>query len=43
MLEMNRNVSYQRARDVLGWEPKYSKEEALLASIDSMTKYGILK
>ncbi|BGE81202.1 SDR family NAD(P)-dependent oxidoreductase [Staphylococcus petrasii] len=43
MLEMNRNVSYQRARDILGWEPKYSKEEALLASIDSMTKYGILK
>ncbi|GGG94114.1 MULTISPECIES: hypothetical protein [Staphylococcus] len=43
LLEMNRNVSNQQVREVLGLNPMYTKEEAILASIDSMKKYGILK
>lgn len=43
LLEMNRNVSNQQARNILGWTPMYTQEEAILASIDSMTKYGVIK
>ncbi|MCI2947112.1 SDR family NAD(P)-dependent oxidoreductase [Staphylococcus caledonicus] len=43
LLEMNRNVSNQQARNVLGWKPMFTQEEAILASVDSMKAYDILK
>ncbi|MCE4953692.1 aldehyde reductase [Staphylococcus haemolyticus] len=43
LLEMNRNVSNQQARNVLGWTPSYTQEEAILASVDCMRDYHILK
>lgn len=43
LLEMNRNVSNQQARDILGWTPMFTQEEAILASVDSMKKYSRLK
>ena len=33
---MNRNVSNQQARNVLGWTPSYTQEEVILASVDCM-------
>ena len=40
LLKINRNVSNARARRVLGWSPIATKEEAILASMESMIKYG---
>ena len=42
MLAMNRNISNQKAKDLLHWQPLSTKEQAVLASIDSMTKNGEL-
>lgn len=39
---MNRNVSNQKAKQVLGWQPIATKEETLLASVDSMVKYQLI-
>lgn len=41
LLKINRNVSNAKARTVLGWSPIATQEEALLASMDSMTRQGI--
>lgn len=43
LLDMNRNVSNQQARDVLGWTPIATQEEAILAALDSMNQYNLLK
>lgn len=43
LLTINRNVSNAKARSLLGWSPIATKEEAILASMDSMIQHGILK
>lgn len=42
MAEMNRNVSNAKAREVLGWTPIGTKEEAVLAAVDSLIKYNLI-
>ena len=41
LLEMNRRVSNQKAKEVLGWKPLSTKEQVVLESVDSMVKYGL--
>ena len=43
LIRMNRNVSNQKAKTVLGWRPIASQEETLLASADSLVKYNLIK
>lgn len=43
LLTINRNVSNAKARKVLGWLPVATKEEAILASMESMIHYGMIK
>lgn len=43
LIRMNRNVSNQKAKAVLGWRPMASQEETLLAAVDSMIQYNLLK
>ncbi len=33
LLDMNRNVSNERAKTLLGWEPIATQEEAILAAV----------
>lgn len=42
MAEMNRNVSNAKAREVLGWTPIGTKEDAVLAAVDSLIKYKLI-
>lgn len=42
MLGINRNASNEKARTVLGWQPR-TNEEAVLASVKSMLDFGALK
>ncbi|HCZ7103062.1 TPA: aldehyde reductase, partial [Staphylococcus aureus] len=42
LLDMNRNVSNERAKTLLGWEPIATQEEAILAAIDSMAKFHLI-
>lgn len=42
LLDMNRNVSNERAKTLLGWEPIATQEEAILAAIDSMDKFHLI-
>jgi nucleoside-diphosphate-sugar epimerase len=42
-LRMNRNVSNKKAKRILGWKPVANNEEIILASINSMIKFGIIK
>ncbi len=41
MLGVNRNASNEKAKRVLGWQPR-SNEEALLATVESLVKFGNL-
>lgn len=43
LLRMNRNVSNTKAKKVLGGEPIANNEEAILDSLNSMIKFGIIK
>ncbi|QMW04688.1 SDR family oxidoreductase [Spirosoma foliorum] len=43
LLAINRNVSNEKVKNVLGWTPIATNEEAILASVDSLIKYGIVK
>jgi nucleoside-diphosphate-sugar epimerase len=43
MIKMNRNVSNAKAKNVLGWSPIASQEETILASVDSMIKFNLIK
>lgn len=43
MLKASRNVSNEKARKVLGWEPVATNEEAILLSVESMLKFGNIK
>ena len=42
MAKMNRNVSNNKAKNVLGWNPIASQEETILASVDSMIKFNLI-
>lgn len=42
-LRMNRNVSNAKAKRVFGWKPIATQEQAILASVDSLIKYGLIK
>lgn len=42
LLKISRNVSNNKAKKILGWKPIANNEEIILASINSMVKYGIL-
>ena len=42
-LKVNRNVSNAKAKKVLGWTPIANNEQAILAALESMVKYGIAK
>ncbi|GAB3277498.1 aldehyde reductase [Larkinella harenae] len=43
LLTINRNVSNAKAKHVLGWSPIATKEEAILASVNSMLQQGVLQ
>ncbi|MBO0431125.1 aldehyde reductase [Enterococcus sp. DIV0660C] len=42
MLEINRNVSNQKAKDLLGWQPLSNNEETILESLDTLEKYHLI-
>ncbi|WFR56581.1 aldehyde reductase [Anaerocolumna sp. AGMB13025] len=42
LLKISRNVSNNKAKEMFGWKPIANNEEIILASINSMVKYGIL-
>ena len=42
LLNVNRNVSNAKAKDILGWKPVATKEQAILAAMESMIKYKII-
>ncbi|AUD06077.1 SDR family oxidoreductase [Spirosoma pollinicola] len=41
LLAINRNVSNAKARNVLGWTPRATQEDAILASMDSIIQQGV--
>lgn len=43
MSKMNRNVSNDKAKNILDWKPIAPQEETILASVDSMIKYNLIK
>lgn len=43
LLSVNRNVSNEKAKKVLGWKPIANNEETILASMESIIKFGIIK
>lgn len=43
LLRMSRNVSNTKAKKTLGWKPISTNEEIILASLDSMVKYKVIK
>jgi len=42
-LRMNRNISNAKAKNILGWKPIATKEQAILEGVKSMVKYGLIK
>ncbi|MBL1226620.1 SDR family oxidoreductase [Enterococcus sp. BWR-S5] len=42
-LDMNRNVSNEKAKKILGWQPLSTQEQATLAAVDSLVKYGLIE
>jgi nucleoside-diphosphate-sugar epimerase len=42
-LRMSRNVSNEKAKKILDWKPIANNEEVIIASINSMIKYEIIK
>lgn len=42
-LKINRNVSNAKAKEILGWMPIANNEQAILASMESMIKFGVIK
>jgi nucleoside-diphosphate-sugar epimerase len=42
LIRMNRSVSNQKAKSMLGWRPIAPQEETLLASVDSMIRYNLI-
>lgn len=43
LLKVNRNVSNAKAKNMLGWMPIATNEQAIFASMESMIKYRIIK
>jgi len=43
MLRTSRNVTNARAKKVLGWTPIANNEEAIIAAVESMIKFGSIK
>lgn len=43
MSKMQRDVSNNKAKTILGWNPIANQEETILAAVDSMIKYNLLK
>jgi nucleoside-diphosphate-sugar epimerase len=43
LLRMSRNVSNKKAKKTLDWKPLSTNEEIILASLDSMVKYKLIK
>jgi nucleoside-diphosphate-sugar epimerase len=43
MVKIIRNVSSAKAKKVLGWMPIANNEEAILASVESIVKFGGIK
>lgn len=43
LLRMSRNVSNTKAKKTLDWKPLSTNEEIILASLDSMVKYKLIK
>jgi nucleoside-diphosphate-sugar epimerase len=43
MLRISRNMSSAKAKKVLGWTPTANNEEAIIASVKSMIKFGGIK
>lgn len=43
MLKAIRNPTNEKARKILGWEPIATNEEAILASVESMIKFNVIK
>lgn len=43
MAQMNRNISNSKAKQILGWEPVAAQEKTILAAVDSMNKYKLIK
>jgi len=41
-LKINRRVSNANAKKILGWQPLANNEEAILASVKDMEKFGML-
>ncbi|HEY8920427.1 MAG TPA: aldehyde reductase, partial [Chitinophaga sp.] len=41
-LSRNKNASNQKAKTILGWQPR-SNEEAILAAVKSMVEFGLIK
>ncbi|MBR9366475.1 aldehyde reductase, partial [Staphylococcus aureus] len=42
LLDMNRNVSNERAKTLLGWEPIATQEEAILAAVNVAPSLNII-
>ena len=42
-LKVNRNVSNAKAKQILDWIPIADNEQAIVASVESMIKFGIIK
>lgn len=43
MMHINRNISNQKAKDILHWLPRSSQGNAILAAVDSLVKYDYYK
>ncbi|WP_334340532.1 NAD-dependent epimerase/dehydratase family protein [Companilactobacillus sp. HBUAS56275] len=42
MLHINRKISNQQAKDILGWTPVSDNQQAVLAAVDSLLKYKLV-
>lgn len=42
-MNVNRNVSNEKARSILGWKPIGTNEDIILASVDTMIKFNLIK
>jgi nucleoside-diphosphate-sugar epimerase len=43
LIDINRNVSNQKAKQILDWQPLSNNEETVLATVDSLVKYKLLE
>ena len=43
LAKMNRNVSNQKAKNILNWNPIATQEDTILAAVDSMKKFNLIK